>query len=210
MSEVRAVIVAAASAEQLTGFAARPDLVVAADSGLHAVLDHGWVPDRLVGDLDSATIEAIDEAQRRGVPVDRHPESKNETDLELAIATAVAAGATDVHVVVRSDGRLDHQLANLVVLASPEWATVTVSASVGEHSVWVVRGRRSIEADIGQQLAIVPVGGPASVTSSGVAYPLDREVLSPFVGRGIANEVTASTVDIEIDEGVVLVLSSPA
>lgn len=209
MGEVRAVIVAAASAEQLAGFAERPDLVVAADSGLHAVLEHGWVPDRLVGDLDSATVDAVDEAERRGVPVDRHPETKNETDLELAIATAVADGATDVHVVVRPDGRLDHQLANLVVLASPAWAAVSVSASIGDHAVWVVRGRRSIDVEVGQQLALVPVGGPATVTSSGVAYPLDREVLSPFAGRGIANEATAPKVVVDVHDGVVLVLSSP-
>ena len=43
MNVIRAVIVAAASVEQLASFTDRPDLVIAADSGLHAVLAHGWV-----------------------------------------------------------------------------------------------------------------------------------------------------------------------
>lgn len=209
MNVIRAVIVAAASVEQLASFTDRPDLVIAADSGLHAVLAHGWVPDRLVGDLDSAEPGAVEEAVRRGVQVDRHPEAKDETDLELALAAAIAAGASDVHVVVRPDGRLDHQLANLVALANPAWSDAIVTAQVGEHRVWVVHDRRSIAAEIGQQFALVAIGGPATVSSRGVAYPLDREALSPFVGRGIANEATEPVVEFDVERGVVLALSSP-
>ncbi|MEM8705433.1 MAG: thiamine diphosphokinase [Actinomycetota bacterium] len=209
MATRRALIVAAASPEQLDGIGERPDIVIAADSGVHAVLAVGWTPDQVVGDLDSAAPEAIDAVADAGAHVDRHPETKNETDLELAIAAAVAAGATEVHVVVRGDGRLDHQLANLVSLAHPSWAAAALSASVGEHEVWVVRGERRLDLEPGRHLALVPIGGPATVTSSGVAYPLDAEVLSPFEGRGIANEVTGP-VRLDVTDGVVLALSSPA
>ena len=63
-SERRALIVAAASPQQLTGIETRPDVVIAADSGLHAVLAAGWIPDHLVGDLDSADPSAVEIAKR--------------------------------------------------------------------------------------------------------------------------------------------------
>lgn len=203
------MIVAAATTEQLADVAERPDLVIAADSGLHAVLDRGWIPDVVVGDLDSARPDAVQAAADAGATIDRHPAAKNETDLELALAAAIDAGATDLRVIVRDDGRLDHQLANLFSLAKPEWRDVSLQADVGDHTVWVVRGDRNLAVEPGQHLALLPIGGSARVTSRGVAFPLDAEVLSPFDGRGIANEALESVVALSVTEGVLLVVSSP-
>ena len=207
--ERRALIVAAASPQQLVDIETRPDVVIAADSGLHAVLAAGWIPDRLIGDLDSVAPAAVEIAAEGGAVVDRHPVGKDETDLELALAAAVDAGATEIQVVVRADGRLDHQLANLFALAKPDWRAAEVRADVGDHRVWVVRGERRLEVGIGQHFALLPIGGPARVTSHGIAFPLADEVLSPFDGRGIANEATESVVSLTVSEGVVLVISSP-
>ena len=207
--ERRALIVAAASPQQLVDIETRPDVVIAADSGLHAVLAAGWIPDRVIGDLDSADPAAVEIAAEGGAVVDRHPVGKDETDLELALAAAVEAGATEIRVVVRSDGRLDHQLANLFALAKPDWSAAEVRADVGDHRVWVVRGERRLEVGIGQHFALLPIGGPARVTSHGIAFPLADEMLSPFDGRGIANEATESVVSLTVSEGVVLVISSP-
>jgi len=208
-SERRALIVAAASPQQLTGIETRPDVVIAADSGLHAVLAAGWIPDRLVGDLDSADSSAVEIAAESGAVVDRHPVGKDKTDLELALAAAIDAGATEIRVVVRADGRLDHQLANVFALAKPDWSAAEVCADIGDHVVWVVRGERRLEAEVGQHLALLPIGGPARVTTRGVAFPLTDEVLSPFAGRGIANEATETVVSLTVSDGVVLVVSSP-
>ncbi|HAB58259.1 MAG TPA: thiamine diphosphokinase [Acidimicrobiaceae bacterium] len=194
--DCRVLIVASASPEQLIGIETRPDVVIAADSGLHALLAAGWIPDRLIGDLDSADPSAVQIAAEGGAVVDRYPVGKNETDLELALAAAVDAGATEIRVVVRSDGRLDHQLANLFALAKPDWSTAEVRANVGDHVVWVVRGERRLEVEIGQHLALLPIGGPARLTTCGVAFPLANEVLSAFDGRGIANEATESVVSL--------------
>ena len=64
--ERRALIVAAASPQQLVDIETRPDVVIAADSGLHAVLAAGWIPDRLIGDLDSVDPAAVEIAAEVG------------------------------------------------------------------------------------------------------------------------------------------------
>ncbi|MEM9466507.1 MAG: thiamine diphosphokinase [Actinomycetota bacterium] len=209
MSNRRALIVAAAAPGQLDGIADRPELLIAADSGVHAVLDRGWVPDLVVGDLDSARRDAIDAAAAAGATVEQAAIDKDETDLELALRRALDRGVQAAHVIVRGDGRIDHQLANLVCLAAPDLAGLDLVASIGEHTVWVVRGERRLDLASGRHLALVPIGGPARVTSVGVAFPLDAAVLSPFAGRGIANEVVDPPVRLVVHDGVVLVLSSP-
>ena len=116
----RALIVAAASPQQLVGIETRPDLVIAADSGLHAVLAAGWIPDRVIGDLDSADPAAVEIAAEGGAVVDRHPVGKDETDLELALAAAVEAGA----VAILTDERpLDDRLEAIAASGVPTWST---------------------------------------------------------------------------------------
>ena len=209
MASHRALIVAASSADQLANLRDRPPLLIAADSGLHAVLDRGWTPDLVIGDLDSATAAAVETARSAGAAVETADIGKDETDLELALAAAITRGATDLRIVVRSDGRLDHQLANLAVLAAPQFAAAQISGAIGEHEVWVIRGERQLQLEPGQPFALVPIGGPARVTSSGVAFPLAGEELSPFSGRGIANTVTDPVVRLRVDRGVVIALSTP-
>lgn len=207
--ERASMIVAATDRIPAEYTAERPELVIAADGGLDAVLAAGWVPDIIVGDLDSAEPSAIDAAAARGAVVDRHPAAKDESDLELALAVARDRAVDVVHVIVRDGGRLDHQLANLAALAAPELAAMQITATIGRHRVWVVRETRTLDLDVGDHLAIQPIGGPAFVTTTGVAYPLDAEVLSPFEARGIANRVLDRPT-IDVGSGVVLAISSPA
>ena len=209
MSDRRALIVAAAAPRQLDIIDQRPPVVIAADSGVHAVLDRGWFPDVVVGDLDSARDDAVAAAVDAGAELEAAAVDKDETDLELALDAAVRRGATELLVVVRGDGRLDHQLANLMALAAPSLADVEVAALIGDHEVWTVRGERRLDLPVGRHLALVPVGGRATITSSGVAFPLAAETLSPFAGRGIANEVTETPVHLVVHDGVALAISSP-
>ena len=93
--------------------------VVAADSGLEQVHAHGLTAHLLVGDMDSVRTETRQQAVQLGTVVEQHPTDKDATDLELALAAATSAGATRMLVVGAGGGRLDHFLANVLLLAAP-------------------------------------------------------------------------------------------
>ena len=134
----------------------------------------------------------------------RHPRRKDFTDLELALA--VAAGcAGSVHVVASADGRLDHTISNLTLLASNRWASVELSATIGSAHVDVVRRRRRIEEAAGDLISLLAVGGPArGVRSSGLEYPLNGEDLEACTTRGISNVICDPPAEIETSAGVLL------
>lgn len=185
-------------------------LVIAADEGLEAARAADVDVDHVVGDLDSVSPEALAAAEDAGTVVHRHPVVKDESDLELALGLAVELGAGAIHVVTRDGGRLDHQLANLLVLASPRWAGVAVEARVGTHRVWVVRDERVLPLRPGDPLALHAVGGPArGVVTEGLRYRLADATLEPLVARGISNEVVAPGPLVRVRSGVVLAVSSP-
>ncbi len=180
------------------------DLVVAADGGLDVAVGLGWRVDAVVGDLDSAGDGALAEARRLGVDVVDHPERKDSTDLELALEYACRR-ACEVHVLASAGGRLDHALAGLLVLASPRWATVALSATVDEARVQVLRGSHRLVGDVGEVVSLLAVGGPARVVRTwGLEYPLSDEVLDPTAARGVSNVIVASPAGVEVAEGVLL------
>jgi len=132
------------------------------------------------------------------------------TDLELAMEVALRLGASAIHVIVGSGGRVDHAIANLMVLASPQWAAAIVTATVGESRLWVVHHSAVLHLQPGDPLSILPVGGPATgLATSGLEWELQDDNLIPWAARGVSNVVTRSPVEISVREGVVLAISSP-
>ena len=118
---MRAVIVA--DGDAVPGdraIAADADLLIAADGGALLCSRWGLRPQLVVGDLDSLGADRADELARDGARVVAHPADKDESDTEIAVRAALDAGADDIVVLAALGGdRLDHELANVLLVAAP-------------------------------------------------------------------------------------------
>ena len=181
--------------------------VVGADSGVDLAHRLGLRVDVAVGDFDSITPAGLERATAEGARIVRHPEAKEHTDLELALDEAVALGAEAVVVVGGAGGRLDHLLAGALLLASPRYEGVRITAHLGGARVLVVRPAQpcKVEGAPGELLTLLPVGGPArGVRTDGLVYPLRGETLAVGTTRGVSNVLTATTAQISLTEGTLL------
>lgn len=201
-------------AELLRTFTSAP-LVIAADSGAAHALTLGLAVDIAVGDFDSldpARLRALEEA---GAEIRRHPPAKDATDFELALDVALECGCARVVVVGGHGGRLDHFLANALLLASDRYASVAIEAIVGGGHVHVVRPgeERRVAGTPGEYLTVLPVHGPVTgVHLSGLRWELHDETLEAGSSRGVSNQFSAEIASVRIGSGVVLVIrpgSSP-
>jgi thiamine pyrophosphokinase len=180
------------------------DHVIAADSGLHVADALGFPVDVVVGDLDSADPAAL---ERDGLAIDRHPRAKDQTDIVLALDHALDVGADDVVVVSGGGGRLDHALANLLVLAAPRYEAMGVRALIGGAEVVVVRHRHTMTGVPGAVVSLFAVDGPAhGVVTDGLRYPLRDETLEPLSSRGVSNEMAADRASVALRRGVLLIV----
>lgn len=187
----------------------RCDLVIAADGGLVHCAAVGVWPDHLVGDLDSAPVDLVAQARANGAKIEVHPVDKHETDLELAMAAAADRGATEIVVVAMFGGWVDHQVANIAVVAGDRWAPIRVSAHDGIRSMWVVRDAVELDQPVGATLSLLPWGGPThGVTASGVAWPLVGETLAPDRARGVSNVCAEPNQSVAVDAGTLLVIAT--
>jgi thiamine pyrophosphokinase len=203
------MIVASGSGPGLTLPAART--VVAADGGLDRALSLGLTVDVVIGDLDSASSTALAAAEASGARIVRHPKSKDESDLELALVDAVAHGARRALVVASAEGRLDHLLASLLLLGSEPARGLELDAVVGEALVHVVRASRTLQGTDGELVSLLAVGGRAyGVATEGLAYPLRGETLEPGSSRGISNVFVRETATVTVTEGTLLAIRPDA
>lgn len=188
-------------------------LVVAADSGLEQAVRLGLRVDLAVGDFDSVNPLTLAQAVAGGCRVDRHPVAKDHTDLELGLLAATALGADSVVVVGGHGGRLDHLLANAMVLAGPALAGVAVEAWMGAARLHVARAARPVVLDgrAGELVTLLAVGGAArAVRTHGLRYALAEEDLYPGSTRGVSNEMVGTSAEVTLGEGVLLVVRPTA
>ncbi len=186
--------------------AAAADLVVAADGGAEFLLAQGIRPDVVVGDFDSLAAGGVDRLAAAGVDVVRHQIRKDLTDGELAVDEVMRRGAGEIWL-AGALGALDHSLGHLAIL----WrlAAQGVPASlVAPHlcaSVMVAPQSVSLDAPRGTRVSLVPLGGDAVVSLSGLDYPLERGVLPRDACLGLGNCVTDAA-SVVVHEGAVAVL----
>jgi len=181
--------------------------VIAADSGVEHALLVGLSVHHVVGDFDSASPEALATAEAAGAKLERHPTAKDATDLELALDAALELGARRIHVLGGHGGRLDHLLANLLLLARPQHVDVTVTAQMGAARVAVVRDAATLQGAIGDLVTLLPLHGPArGVTTTGLLYPLAGEDLPDGTTRGVSNELLHDPATVTLAAGVLVTI----
>jgi thiamine pyrophosphokinase len=182
--------------------------VIAADSGADHAAAIGLTVDLLVGDLDSISAAGLSSTEQAGTPIDRHPAAKDQTDLELALRTAVESGASEIVVIGGHGGRVDHFLGNALLLAAPAFAAADVRAVFGSARVWVVRCRTALTGEPGELLSLLAVHGPATgVTTEGLEWPLRDEILHPGSSRGVSNVFTQPVAHVQVRSGVLLAVA---
>jgi thiamine pyrophosphokinase len=185
------------------------DQVICADGGTHHARAMGLTPDVVVGDLDSLGPGLRTELEAAGVRFEVHPTRKDETDLELALQLAIAEGADEIEILAMLGGRLDQSLANLLLLARPEWASAWVRVTEGNQTAWPVRGGQetTITGVCGDLLSLVPLSPLVlGVTLEGVEWPLQAATLRFGSTLTVSNTLAAPMARLSVQEGLVLVI----
>jgi thiamine pyrophosphokinase len=194
-------------------WAAGIDLVIAADGGARYAAGLGRPIDLWVGDGDSLGEAGLEALRAAGVPIELAPVDKDESDTELAIVAAVAAGASRVTILGALGGaRVDHGLANVWLLAhraltGRDAALLDDAARVRLLST----GQHDLGGRIGDLVSLFPFGGDAGgLTTRGLRYPLSDEPLRSGPARGLSNVREAADAAITVGSGQVLVVEIAA
>ncbi len=196
------------------------DRVIAADYGAHHALAWGWPIHLLIGDLDSLSPAEIASLRAGGTPIVIAPAAKDETDLELALAHALAEGARELVICGALGGRPDHMLANVLMLGRHDLAGVSTVIADGAQTLRVLRSAGTAEGQVasvavdgspGDLLTLLPLAGDAEgVRTAGLLYPLADETLFFAGARGVSNVFEDEVAHIWLRQGMLLIIHTRA
>ena len=176
------------------------DFSIAADRGLEAFDAAGLEPDMLIGDMDSVSPDVLARYESR-LSEDRLNCIKNDTDCEYALNLAISRGATEIVLLGALGGRLDHALANLMMVVRA--ARSGVWAEIRAEGVRIVRvnGSYTLAGARGSTISLLPLGTARGVSIRGCYYLIDDYTLESDSSRGMSNVVTADEAVITVREG---------
>ena len=179
--------------------------IIAADGGTRHLYRLNYAPDIIIGDQDSLDDEYQQWLKQSGIQFITYPTAKDETDLELALLYAVEHFDEEILVFGTLGGRLDQTLANVLLLTHPQLNGRIVKLITASETAWIVTHQTTIHGKIGDIVSLIPLGGDAHIkTTSGLQWPLNDDVLTFGLARGISNILTQPTATLELHSGTLL------
>jgi thiamine pyrophosphokinase len=190
--------------------------VIAADGGARAAESAGWLPDLIVGDADSLSGPDIDRYRALGVSVDMHAPEKDQSDTELALEAALARDPAEIRLTGALGGpRIEHAIANLLLLADPRFDGRDVAIERGDSTIRRIGthdgpGSLEIRGGPGDFVSLLPLDAEVvGICTEGLRYPLTDATLTLGPTRGLSNELLGERGAMRTERGRVLVVHTP-
>ncbi|VFB16234.1 Thiamine pyrophosphokinase [Urinicoccus massiliensis] len=183
--------------------------IIAADSGVHCLLEAGIDPQQVIGDLDSIDSQDLKILEDKGIKIKSFPKEKDETDTHLCLLEAIRLQAESIHILACFGRRFDQTLAHLALLEIAHDYKITCSLVDQENKVeFLSPGKYQVSKDGYQYLSLVPVTESITVSLYHMKYPLERENLYRKKSQGISNEILDQEGTIKLHKGKAYLIHS--
>jgi thiamine pyrophosphokinase len=173
--------------------------IVCCDGAAQNLLDAGFKPDFIIGDLDSVS----EEIRKRFSSIVLHRAEQETNDLTKAVHFCLENNRTEITILGATGKREDHTLGNLALLTDyAEQATVQLLTDDGVFTPLLETS--TLESYPGQQVSIISLNPETVLTFHNLAYPVENRKLT-FWWQGTLNEALTNSFTINFDKGKVLV-----
>lgn len=191
---------------------AGPDLIIAADSGLHGLHKMNFQPDILLGDYDSVDLDLLEQYEKNDQIIRiQYPPEKDYTDSHLAIITAMEQGADEICMMGALGARMDHSLANVGLLKLCLEAGVKAEIVDVHNRIQLMNQNQRLQIQnlFGKYVSLLPLTERVTgITLQGFRYPLQEAELEQGISRGVSNELIGELGEIRIRSGILMVIES--
>lgn len=178
-----------------------PIPIAAADGAAKKLRERGIIPNMIVGDLDSLADELELWRAQKSIVIQEFSD-QNSTDYEKTLTFVKEQGKTNILVCGLHGGDLDHTLNN--------WS-ITMRHSAYQHLAIFDNGKVAIPitssvqfaAAIDEMISLIPQPS-VHLTTAGLEWNLSGEVLEMGKREGARNTATATSVQLDIHSGSLL------
>lgn len=188
------------------------DILIGVDAGAIRLLDAGLTPTVAIGDFDTVDSAQLARLTLAGIPLERFPTSKDETDSELAVLKALSYQPKEIIMYGALGGRLDHSMANIQLLWRAHQEGVQMRIESRQNSLQLLSPQfpyREIKKGRHRYISLLPLQPPVTgITLDGFLFPLHNATLRLGSTLGISNQLVAESGTIQMETGVLLVIET--
>jgi thiamine pyrophosphokinase len=182
-------------------------LIIVCDGGVRHVQQLGIKPDVIIGDMDSIEPAQLANYSAQGVKIIKYPANKDFTDTELALDYALNLKPTAIYIWGAQGGRLDHTLANVLLLRKGQKAGIKTCLIDEYCEVFVIDQEAAFSGAEGQTVSVIALTPKVEGLSlSGFVYPLKDAVLTMGESLGMSNIIDEAHTKISVRAGNLLVI----
>tara|TARA_B100001250_G_C19566460_1_gene685726 strand:+ start:46 stop:666 length:621 start_codon:yes stop_codon:yes gene_type:complete len=169
--------------------------IICLDGGVDKLLDLGYSPNYILGDLDSLSLHPDNYDCD---VIELHDQSKN--DLDKGLEWCLKNNISKIILIGFSGQRDDQNMAALYSLRSfSEKLDLTM---ITNHStIHCIKGQSKVNVANGQIISLMASNSMTSITTRGLKHELDNDrLLSP--GHGISNIALTDSIEIQADDWI--------
>lgn len=181
------------------GYLKKAEMIVCCDGSTRSLVEHGMIPDAIVGDMDSLDKELASEFADRTF-IDGNQETN---DLTKAVEWCRKSGYNDIIILGATGKREDHSVGNISLLT--EYSKYAKVQMITDNGIFLpFHESCRIETFKGQQISVFSVNTETEITSEGLRFPLVKRRLKNW-WEATLNESTGTSVELEFRGGPLLV-----
>lgn len=181
--------------------------LICADSGANCLFEYSIFPDYLIGDFDSISKEAMEFFKQNNTTIERYPREKDSTDTQIALEKAISLGADEIVFLGCTGGRIDHTFGNLGLLKKCLDLKVNAYLTDDKNIIFITGKPIEISGFAGECFSIQAFGSKVrNLTIRNAKYELFNYELCFGDPLTISNEFIGKGVNIEFDEGILLIM----
>lgn len=185
------------------------DYVICADGGLEKIKKLGLIPNLILGDFDSVNSSVLEDYKNLNIETVTFPSEKDYTDMELSINHAVKIGFKDIILVGASGTRLDHTVANMLLIEKYHKKDINIKILDNNNLIQMVTDNMMIPFRKKYYVSIIPLSESIEgLTLEGFKYPLNNINVERGSTLCISNEISENIGVVKLNKGSAIVFIS--
>lgn len=179
-------------------------LIICADGGYEHAMRLGIIPNVIIGDNDSWSIEYPDSIETYSYPPD-----KDKTDTNLAIDYAIEHGCTEIEIHGGIGGRIDQEFTHFCLMKYALDKNITLKLIDDINEVWMENKSFNLQPNSNKKyVSFFPYAGIVeNVSIKNFKYEADSLTLDPGLVQASSNEFSDNKVGrVEFENGIVIVM----
>ncbi len=192
-----------------------PLFIIACDKGFISCENMGLTPNLVIGDFDSAGMEAFERAKKSCNEVVKLNPVKDDTDTEAALR--IAFERTDpkdsIYLLGATGTRLDHVMGSIGLLGMGLQNGRKVILVDSHNYIEMIDSTREYAIEkqnqFGKYVSVLPyMGEVTGLTMKGYKYSVDNITIQGFNTLTVSNEIVDPVATIKIKSGYLIVMQS--